>query len=87
MCIGGNDDDERTDSGRRLIGGIINGLIIGSSGMGWIIGNAAGSEWAGSKCISLLAAVSAATQKTANQQSNKCVWSFHGDFGVMWNMA
>jgi len=67
MCIGGNDDDERTDSGWRLVGGIINGAIISGPGMGRIIGNAAGSEWAGEKCARLLSAVSAAAQKAANQ--------------------
>ena len=46
MCIGGNNDDERTDSGWRWIGGIIYGAIVGSSRVGWIISNAVESDGA-----------------------------------------
>lgn len=69
MGIGHNDYDERIDSRWRSVGGIIYGAIIGSSGMGWIIGNTAGSERARGhgKCSSLFITVSAATQKDANQ--------------------
>ena len=68
MCIVGNkNSDERLNSGWRRVGGVINGAIIGSSWMGWIICGAAGSKWAGKHISRLVIAVSASAQKAANQ--------------------